>query len=130
MTRTDNIRVIKIPLHLLRLCSSATTTLPDSCEQTILVCFANKGFLVRVGETSSREKEGEGGRRVRHGGSEGRRKKEGWKVKRGCWKTGAELLHLLFEGSNRPICGIADRDPAAIATAEYRRVGEAFVSFD
>ena len=66
---------------------------------------------------------------MKYGGARGR-KKEGRKVKRGCWKIGAELLHLLFEGSNRPICGIADRDPSAIATAEYHRVGMAFVSFD
>lgn len=45
----------------------------DSCEQTILVCLANKGFLVRVGETSrggwrrSRREE-----KARRGGKQGR----------------------------------------------------------
>jgi len=47
-------------------------------------------------------------------------------------KQGAELLHLLSEGSNRPVCGIArSRFNGLIAAAECRtRIAGSFVTFD
>ena len=84
MTRLDNIRVIKIPSSTEARTSAAM--FPDSCEQTILVCFANKGFLVRVGETSGREKEREDG----EGGWKWSTEERGEERRRGGkWKGGA-----------------------------------------
>lgn len=59
-------------------------------SKRFLFVLQTKGFSRGSGK---RRGEDDGGRGMRGGDAR--------------WKTGAELLHLLSEGSNRPVCGIA-----------------------
>lgn len=93
MTRPDNIRVIKIPRppargSYLRYHAPWLLWANDSC----LFC---KQRVSRKGWRDLKQRERKRGwwrrAKVKRGGTRGR-KKEGWKVKRGCWKTGGRII--------------------------------------